>query len=211
MGVHSSPMLVVGHTGGLGSFINVHWTFPKTKSIIIVMTNASSTYGDSSNIVAQVLIQALINYEKLAFEMVAKAKAKWQTALHAWSAERKVGTQPRELTAYVGTYTSTDLRMTLRISIVEGNAASREYSLRLCTNGLQDQNIDLYHYHLDTWTFFPKSHDQSLKTGIGHYLSRWETLNVSFDRLAAGSFRGVTWLLDLDPRAGPQVFSRVGA
>ena len=210
-------MLVVGHTGELGSVTNAYWTFPKTESAVIVMTNASSTYGDPSNIVAQVLIQALfdmkpaINYETLASGVVTKAKAKWQRAFDAWSAKRIVGTEPRELTAYVGTYTSTDLKTTLRISIVEGNAASRENSLRLCINGLQDQNFELYHYHLDTWTFLPKSHDQALDMGIGHYLSRWETFNVSFDRLAAGTFWGVTWVLDLDPRAGPQVFSQLSA
>ena len=83
--------------------------------------------------------------------------------------------------------------------------------MRLCINDLQDQSYDLYHYHLDTWTFLPKSHAECLQMGIGHYLSRWETFNTSFDRLAAGTFRGITWSLDLDPRAGPQVFTRVGA
>ena len=214
LGADSSPMVVVGHTGELGSFTSAYWTSPKTESAVIVMTNASSTYGDPSNIVAQVLIQALfemqpaINYEKLASGVVVEAKARWQEVFDAWSARRKVGTQPRELTGCVGTYTSTDLRMTLSISTVDGNA---ENPLRLCINGLPDQNFDLYHYHLDTWTFLPKSHDHSLEMGIGHYLSRWETFNISFDRLAAGTFHGVTWPLDLDPRAGPQVFSRVGA
>ena len=95
VGADSPPMAVIGHTGDLGSLTNAYWTFPKTESAIIVMTNASSTYGDPSNIVAQVLIQALfemqpaINYEELAFGVVAKAKAKWQEVLDAWSAERK--------------------------------------------------------------------------------------------------------------------------
>ena len=200
LGADSSPMVVVGHTGELGSFTNAYWTFPKTESAVIVMTNASSTYGDPSNLVAQVLIQAIfelqpaIDFEKLASGVVAKAKAKWQEVLDVWSAKRKLGTQPRELTAYVGTYTSTDLRMTLSISNVEGNA---EHPLRLCINGLQDQTFDLYHYHLDTWTFLPESHDQSLKMGLGRYLSNGATFNVSFDRLAAGTFRGVMWSLDL--------------
>ena len=101
--------------------------------------------------------------------------------------------------------------MTLRISAVEGNAASRGNLLRLCINGLEDQSHDLYHYHLDTWTFLPKSHDECVRMGLGYYLSRWETFNVSFDRLAAGTFQGVTWSLDLDPRLAPQVLTRVGA
>ena len=79
LGADSPPMVVVGHTGDLGSFTNAYWTFPQTKSAVIVMTDASSTYGDSRNIVTQVLIQALfelqpaVNYEELAFGVVAKA------------------------------------------------------------------------------------------------------------------------------------------
>ena len=48
--------------------------------------------------------------------------------------------------------------------------------------------------------------------GTGYYLHNWESFNVSSDRLAGTSdnFRGLTWPLDLDPRAGPQFFSRVG-
>ncbi|KAK0511173.1 hypothetical protein JMJ35_006725 [Cladonia borealis] len=103
--------------------------------------------------------------------------------------------------------------MTLEISAVEGNAASGGELLRLCINGLPDQSFDLYHYHLDTWTFFPKSHDQCLELGMGYYLLNWESFNVSFDRLDGimGTFRGLSWPLDLDPRAGPQLLSRVGA
>ena len=154
-------------------------------------------------------MRPVIDYEELAFGVVAKAKAQWQEVLDAWSAERKGGTQPRELSAYVGTYTSTDLRMTLQISAVEEDAASRETPLRLCINNLQDQNFDLYHCHLDTWTFLPKSHDVYIQMGYGYYLSRWEIFNISFDRLVAGAFQDVSWSLDLDPRAGSQVFERV--
>ena len=105
---------------------------------------------------------------------------------------------------------STDLRMTLKISVVEENAVSHRNLLRLCINDLPDQNFDLCHYHHDTWTFLPTSRDECIQMGMGYCLSRWETFNVSFNRLAAGAFQGVTWSLDLDPRAGPQVFSREG-
>ena len=215
LGADSPSMLVVSHTGDLGSFTNAYWTFPETESAIIVMTNASSTYGDPSNIVAQVLMHALFDmrpvfdYEELAFGVVAKAKAQWQEVLDALSAERKGGTQPRELSAYIGTYTSADLRMTLQISAVEEDAASRETPLRLCINDLQDQNFDLYHYHLDTWTFLPKSHDECIQLGLGYYLSGWENFTINFERLVARAFQDVSWSLDLDPRAGSQVFERV--
>ena len=63
IGAGSPPMLAVGHTGDLGSFTNAYWTFPRTESAVIVMTYASSTYGDPSNILAQVLIQALFDIQ----------------------------------------------------------------------------------------------------------------------------------------------------
>ena len=196
LGADSPPMLAIGHTGDLGSFTNAYWTFPETKSAVIVMTNASSTYGDPSNIIAQVLTQALfemqakIDFEELAWGVVAKAKGYWQKVVDAWSAERKGGTQPRELSAYVGTYTSIDLRMTLRIRAVEEN----ETLLRLCINDLPDQKFELYHYHLDTWTFLPDSHDECIQLGFGYYLSRWESFDLHFERLVAGTFHGVSWL-----------------
>ena len=188
-------MAVVGHTGDLGSFTNAYWTFLETESAVIV----------TSNTIAQVLIQALfdmqpaIDYEKLASGVVAKAKARWQEVHDAWSAERKVGTRPREMKAYAGIYESTGLRMTLEISAVG------EGSLRLCINGLSDQSFDLHHYHIDTWPFLPKSHDECLELGMGYYLLSWESFNVSFDRLDGilGPLRGLIWQLDLDPRADP--------
>ena len=99
--------------------------------------------------------------------------------------------------------------MTLKINAVEENANSHGNLLRLDINGLPDQKYDLYHYHLDTWTFLPKSHDECIQMGFGYYIFRWETF--SLDRLTAGTFQGVSWSLDLDPRAGLQVFKRVGA
>ena len=80
LGADSSPMVVIGHTGDLGSYTNAYWTFPKPESAIIVMTNAGSTNGDPSNIVAQALMQALfemqpaIDYENLASGVLAKPK-----------------------------------------------------------------------------------------------------------------------------------------
>lgn len=78
-------------------------------------------------------------------------------------------------------------------------------------NDLEDQSYNLCHYHPDTWTFLPKSHDEALEMGDGHFLSKWVIFNVTFDRLAAGTFQGVTWSLDLDHRLAPQGFTRVGA
>lgn len=158
MGAESTPRKVIGHTGDLGSYTSAHWTFPETESAVIVMSNASSTYGDPSNLVAQVLTQALfdlqpaVDYLKISSQVVALARSKWQRAVDAWTSRRLQGTQPKDLACYTGVYTSTDLRMTLSVSIIstDNDDSVRGKSLQLCISGRQGQTFDLYHYHLDT-------------------------------------------------------------
>ena len=113
---------MIGHTGDLGSFTSAYWGFPETESAIVVLTNSSSSDGDPSNIVTQVLMQALfdlkpvIDFVKVASEVVAEAREGWNRAVDAWTANRLSGTQSRELKAYTGIYTSTDFCMTLKVS-----------------------------------------------------------------------------------------------
>ena len=94
LGADSSPKKVIGHTGDLGSFISAYWVFPETESAVVVLTNSSSADGDSSNLIAQVLIQALFDLQpatdlvKVASEAVTEAKARWDQAVDAWTENR---------------------------------------------------------------------------------------------------------------------------
>ena len=216
LGASSAPRAVVGHTGDLGSFTNVYWTFPETQSAVVVMTNASSADGDPSNIVAQVLTQALfdltpaIDLLSVAKQASAAARNRWQNTVDAWNANRHEGTVYKDLNAYTGLYTSTDLLMTLCIRTFSEPCSHTTPQLQLCIDGVPDQRFELYHYHSDTWSFLPDSRDECLALGLGMYISSWRAFNIEFNRFAVNRFCGILWTLDLDPRAGSQVFSRVG-
>ncbi|KAL9609450.1 MAG: hypothetical protein Q9167_005779 [Letrouitia subvulpina] len=71
-----------------------------------------------------------------------------------------------------------------------------------------DQVLELYHYHKDTWTYLPSSRDECLLQGLSLHVSNWKSLLFKFDRFAVDKFRGLQWEMGLDPRSGPQVFSR---
>ena len=216
LGAESAPRAVLGRSGDLGGFTSAYWAFPETESAVVVMTNASSVDGDPSNIVAQALTQALfaltpeVDFVEIAVQATAAAKGRWQSTVHTWKSKRQRGTIPKELIAYVGSYTSTDLHMTLHVSIATNHSSSESPELQLCINDLPDQNLSLYHYHRDTWSFLPKSRDECLAMGLGVYIPSWQTFNFEFDRFAVDNFRGILWTMDLDPRVGPQVFSRIG-
>ena len=216
LGKTSPPRAVIGHTGDLGSFTCAYWVFPDTESAVAVLTNASSVYGDSSNIVAQVLIQALFSLEpEIDFVSIAErakiaAQNIWQNTCALWWSNRQSGTDSRDRGAYIGSYTSTDLRMTLHITMPEVPVVSHKAELNLGIDGLPGQKMRLYHYHLDTWTFFPGSLDECLVQGLGIYRSSWRAFNLEFTRFGVNKFRGMQWSMDLDARAGSQVFSRVG-
>lgn len=90
----SFPKKVIGHTGDLGSFTSGYWVFPETESAVVVLTNSSSADGDSSNLIVQVLMQALfdlqpaIGFVKVASEAVTEAKAGWDRAVDACTENR---------------------------------------------------------------------------------------------------------------------------
>ena len=162
---------MIGHTSDLGSFKSAYWGFPETGSAIVALTNSSSSDGDPSNIVTQVLMQALfdlkpvIDFVKVASEVVAEAREGWNRAVDAWMANRLSGTQSRELRAYTGIYPSTNFCMTLKVSALSEHDPR---PLRLYINDLPDQTFDLHHYHHDSWSLLPESRDKCLEFGMGY-------------------------------------------
>jgi hypothetical protein len=100
--------------------------------------------------------------------------------------------------------------MTLRVSVTTDFPSIDLPKLQLCIDDLPDQKLRLHPYHLDTWSFLPKSRDECLAMGLGIYAYNWKAFKFEFERYAVDRFWGVLWGMDLDPRAGPQVFSRIG-
>ncbi|MCJ1459423.1 hypothetical protein MMC28_009801 [Mycoblastus sanguinarius] len=217
MGAKSPSRKVIGHTGDMGNFASAYWVFPETESAIVVLTNSSRANGDPSNIVAQVLTQALfglkpsINYIKLATDVVTQAKSQWQRTVTSWEVHRWAGTMPKDLDAYVGVYSSSDLRMTLDIKPISQVLSSGEPAkLRLWINGLTEQTFELYHYHHDSWTFLPGSRDKCLALGLEIYIPSWRSFILDFDNYVAGRLNTLRWTLDPDQRVKAQIFTRQG-
>ena len=108
LGETSPPRAVIGHTGDLGSFTCAYWVFPDTESAVVVLTNASSVNGESSNIVAQVLIQALfalepeIDFIRIAEQAKVAAQNIWRDTYVLWWSNRQIGTEFKDRTAYIG-------------------------------------------------------------------------------------------------------------
>lgn len=218
MGADSAPRTVIGHTGDLGSFTSAYWVFPETESAVVVLTNANSANGDPSNIVAQVLIQALfdlqpkIDYTKVAAEIVLNAILQWESAVSEWDSHRIRGTKPNHPNAYIGDYTNADLRMTLRVKRKppsQSHHPQEERKMLFRINGIIEQTFELHHYHRDSWTFMPGSRDECLRLGLGIYIPCWQSFVLEFGPYDGGQCRWVRWRLDPDSRVASHVFGRV--
>ncbi|KAM6511332.1 Hypothetical protein NCS54_01396500 [Fusarium falciforme] len=202
--------LVIGHTGELGGFLSAYWTFPEDDCAIVVLTNSFQINGDPTNVVAQLLAQALfdmrpaVNFVEVAENLVSKAKGRWSTIEREWTAHRILNTCHKSLTAYVGEYANEGLAMTLRVSL----SGDPEYPLRLCINGLNSQVFELYHYHTDSWTFLGESRDDCIEKGYSMYLLSWESWIIDFDLFENDRFCKVKWRLDTDKRLDSQTFLR---
>jgi hypothetical protein len=214
IGAHSPKRAVVGHTGELGSFLSAYWTFPEDDSAVIVLCNSFQLNGDPTNIVAQLLTQALfdlrpkVDFLAVVREIVSNSRARWTTALTEWTSHRVSGTTPRDLSAYAGIYVNDGLAMRLEISVVDGSTDSsyENPTLRLRINEVEEQSFHLYHYHHDAWTFFPKSRDECIKLGYASYLYSWQSFLVEFGDVKDGHLGSILWRLDIDSRAELQRF-----
>lgn len=218
MGKKSTPRKVIGHTGDIGSFTSAYWVFPETESAVVVLTNANSANGDPSNIVAQVLIQALfelqppIDYVQKSAEIISNAKLQWETTVAEWTSHRKPGPKPKHPNAYIGEYTNSKLRMSLHFVYQSPSEPGHPEEERLIfwINGINEQKFSLYHYHEDSWTFLPSSREECLRLGYGIYIPCWWSFVLTFGPEDSGHCHWVRWRLDPDPRVTAHLFSRVG-
>lgn len=227
MGVDSPRRKVIGNTSDLGSYTSTYWVFPETDSAVVVLSNGDSANGDATNIIAQLLTQALFNLETpidyLAVAELASSQAivQWQTTLEAWTGRRRSDVRARPLSAYAGDYTSPELQMTLSIKTTLGsNRANGDTGrihandigrMRMCINGLKEQVFDLYSYYGDNWTFLPSSRDECLRKGYGQYIESWKSFIIKFDDFREGNenFEVMKWILDPQKGVGVFTFKRV--
>ena len=224
LGAGSRERRIIGNTSDLGTYTSTCWTFPETNSAIVVLSNGNSVNGDATNIIAQVLAQALFDLQPrmnlLAIAECASADAisLWTATYKEWYIRRHRDIPPKPLNTYAGVYHNTDLQMTLTITISpETQRATGDLGrihtdgigrMEMSLNNLPSQIFTLYNYYGNHWTFMPASRDDCVKQGYGQYIQRWNSFIVKFDEFQDGRFETVRWYLDPDEGVRAFVFRR---
>lgn len=211
LGQKSQKRAMVGHTGDYGGFLAVYWTFPDDDAAIVVLTNTFEINGDPTNIVAQLIAQELFDLQprvdmvQVAENIVDKARGRWTNVVDKWTGDRASGTQPRDIDSYAGSYTNTGLAMTLQFAVVTNSGHS---ALSMKIKASEDQHFPLYHYHRDSWTFFPETRNDCIAKGFDIFVYSAQCFVFNFSNTAGGAFQSVSWALDPDPRVKATVFTR---
>ncbi len=123
------PRLAIAHWGEFNGFLTSFYTFPETQSAIIVMANCSPGRGDPTDLIAQELAQDLfhmqptVDFEKFAMQAAETSKLHWPALVEEWVAKRVHNTKHRPLEEYVGSYRSSDFKLTIDVYQLDGDNA----------------------------------------------------------------------------------------
>jgi hypothetical protein len=217
VGEAGKPQTAVGHTGELGSFLTSYWTVPEEKTGVLVFSNTFNIHGDPTNLISQLLLQALFDYQpRIDFtavtdDIIANAAKRWDESVKQWEAGRTQGTSPRDLSCYEGSFSNLGLGLTIDVRNLENPHALSHHGsvLTLQLNEEPDQSFEMYHYDHDRWTFMPDSYDECLKHGYSTYADYWPTFVVAWtESHENGSLSAIEWAMDADTRVPPVVFHR---
>ncbi|KAI5778351.1 beta-lactamase/transpeptidase-like protein [Geopyxis carbonaria] len=190
---------VFSHGGLIAGFTTSFYLVPFKNTVVVVLSNSNS-HGDSADLIAQDLIQALfhfkppVDYIQQAKNTAAGFKEWFKEALQIPYDENKGdnGTcPPPSLECFEGLYRLSTLpSFNLRIEKISGKHGIP--SLRMIVNDEYTQVHVLEHYNHNVWSFLPKTYNDYLKTG---YLA-WSTLEeflIKFERDALGKIVRVEW------------------
>ncbi|KAJ5936782.1 hypothetical protein N7466_003232 [Penicillium verhagenii] len=171
--------LAIAHWGEFGGCLSAFYTFPATRSAIIVMSNCNGAKGDPTDLIAQSLCQELfamqphIDFEEYALQAASNSTIAWEGLVEDWVRQRVQNTRRPPLDEYMGTYANPALDITIKVSRVPENEIKTETNPELLIfniNGLPRQTARLRHYHDDTWTFMPNSKNDATKKGMAGFL-----------------------------------------
>ena len=154
---------VIKHTGiGAGAAVSL-WTFPETRSAVIVLSNGLNL-GDASDFTAQVLTQALFDLEpkvdildQARREKHKRSKHFDNTILGLWKKHSNLTVlDSRDMEEYVGEYRG--LGITLYVKVEQGQ-------LFVEFNGKKEAMFALSYYNKNQYSFLPQNRDQWLTEG----------------------------------------------
>jgi hypothetical protein len=205
------PRLAIAHWGEFGGCLSAFYTFPATRSAIVVMANCNGAKGDPTDLIAQTLCQELfsmqprIDFEDYALQAASNAKLAWEGLVEDWVRKRVQNTRCPPLEEYVGTYVNTGLDITIKVSRIADNEVKHEANPELLTfniNSLPRQTAKLRHYHYDTWTFMPNSRNDATRKGMVGFL-KLPRLLLMFARNELGVVSHLEWDLQGGSCEGP--------
>jgi CubicO group peptidase (beta-lactamase class C family) len=211
IGKNGPPRLTIAHYGEFGGFVTAFYTFPDTRSAVIVMANSSPSRGDPSDLAAQALCQALfkmepyVNLDKYAEEAAEISRSIWPALVEEWVSNRVHGTKVGSAHEYVGKYTNEGLRLTINVFLLSPEERGRgpnPEELRFNINSMERQSARLRHYHYDVWTFLPDTRDDAVRKGMEAYMAVPLVL-LSFIRGIDGDIKGLEWDLQGGICEGP--------
>ena len=154
--------LVIYHQGSLPGALAAVNLVPETESAIVVLTN-SLALNDTADWVGQLVLEELLDvperndYIKAA-EISAGENAKWYpSTMEQLQRERNLGSSPKRLDDYVGTYW--DEIHVFKIVVVSDGGR-----LYWAFQGLESEKYQLDHYHDDVFTWL-RPRDELAKRG----------------------------------------------
>lgn len=205
------PRLTIAHWGEFGGCLSAFYTFPGTKSAIVVMSNCNGAKGDPTDLIAQNLCQELfameprINFEEYALQATNSATVAWEALVEEWVRKRVQNTRHSSLDEYTGTYVNGALDITIKVSKLPEKEIKSETNSEMLTfniNSLPRQTAKLRHYHYDTWTFMPNSMNDATRKGMSNFL-KLPRLLLAFVRDENRSVSHLEWDLQGGSCEGP--------
>ncbi|KAE8374636.1 beta-lactamase/transpeptidase-like protein [Aspergillus bertholletiae] len=216
LGTKSDLMLTICHNGVMNGSTAALYTFPKTQSAVVVLSNGLHS-GDASDFRAQILIQALFNLQSYIdllplVRMEAEIPHQWYETGFAspWRQSQRLTDKERRRELYLGDYYGFDNSFCL--SIVQRpdarpneNAPEADISLAVVFNGRATSICDLEFYKKDAYSFFPLSHENHLLTMYPLWCDYRMTI-LEFHVNEAEEVTGIRWLWDEDEE--PATFAK---
>jgi CubicO group peptidase (beta-lactamase class C family) len=198
-----SPLTAVGHTGGMRGSVFSVYTFPETQSAVVTATNGRD-FGDASDFMAQILIQALFDLKPVvdllpwAKKEAELARGFYREHIEApWDRNRRPNDPERDRMLYVGDYRGFNDRFTLTIAVA--NSSSISPSLSVVFNHRLASECPLIFYQTDVYSFLQPDEDYARTQAIIAKEYKQMLLNFKVDE--GGRVVGLWWQWDIEAEA----------
>ncbi|TRX98937.1 hypothetical protein FHL15_000279 [Xylaria flabelliformis] len=197
--------LVIYHHGSMCGSQTVVNLLPETQSAVIALQNSLGPV-DSADFAAELLVERLlgvqspVDYVQLTRERTAQAFEYMDMLKSKLDSERKLGTMPKPLEAYTGTYWNGIRNWRIDVS------PSSDGHLAVLFQGLKSEPFTLRHYNYDTFTWWMPYNDvmRSGQYAIGSTSSFWL---MRFEANNFGEVVKLIWAMDTEFPEGEETFT----